>query len=78
MTGGEIYRGSALPEWSGVYVYGDYCSGKIWGLLRTADGWKNQLLFSTGYRITSFGADEAGEVYLANYNDGDVYQLVRK
>jgi glucose/arabinose dehydrogenase len=78
VNGGEVYRGSALPEWSGVYIYGDYCSGKIWGLLHTASGWKNQLLFSSGYRITTFGADEAGELYLANYDNGGIYQLVQK
>lgn len=78
VTGGEVYRGPALPEWSGVYVYGDYCSGKIWGLLRAADGWQNQLLFSSGYKITSFGLDEAGELYVTNYDDGGIYQLVQK
>jgi hypothetical protein len=78
VTGGEVYRGSALPEWSGVYVYGDYSSGKIWALLRTTDGWKNELLFSTGFSITSFGTDGTGELYLANYADGGVYKLVRK
>jgi hypothetical protein len=77
VTGGEVYRGSALPEWSSVYVYGDYGSGNIWGLLRSADGWKNELLFSTVFSITTFGADEAGELYLANYDDGGIYQLVR-
>lgn len=78
VTGGEVHRGSELPEWSGVYVYADYCSGRIWGLLRAVDGWKNQLLFSSSYRITSFGVDEAGALYLTNYEDGGIYQLVRK
>jgi hypothetical protein len=67
-----------MPEWNGIYLYGDYCSGFVWGLLRSSDGeWMNQLLFQTGARITSFGQDEAGEVYLVS-DGGEVYQLVRK
>jgi len=30
ITGGHIYRGSAYPALRGVYLYGDYCSGRIW------------------------------------------------
>lgn len=78
ITGGEVYRGTAMPEWAGVYFYGDYCSGKIWGLLRTADGWKNKLLFESGVSITTFGLDEAKEIYLASYREGEIYQLTKK
>jgi glucose/arabinose dehydrogenase len=78
VTGGEVYRGQAMPEWNGVYLYGDYCSGMIWGLLPAAEGWRNELLFHEGFRITSFGLDEAGEVYLATYSDGGIYQLAAK
>ncbi|HLF90758.1 MAG TPA: PQQ-dependent sugar dehydrogenase, partial [Anaerolineales bacterium] len=78
VTGGYVYRGSALPEWFGVYLYGDYCSGQVWGLLRDANGvWQNTLLFETGVLITSFGEDEAGEVYLVA-RQGDIYKLVRR
>jgi glucose/arabinose dehydrogenase len=78
ITGGQVYRGQAMPEWNGVYSFGDYCSGKIWGLLRTAGGWKNQLLFKSGFTITTFGRDESGEIYVANYTDGGIYELVKK
>jgi glucose/arabinose dehydrogenase len=73
VTGGYVYRGAALPEWQGVYFYGDYCSGKIWGLPRPALG-QSQLLFQTGFRISTFGVDEAGELYVADYN-GTIYRL---
>lgn len=78
MTGGYVYRGAQLPEWSGIYLYGDYGSGLVWGLLRDAEGdWQNALLFQTGLTISSFGEDEQGEVYLVNYR-GELYRLERK
>lgn len=77
VTGGYVYRGSNLPEWQGVYLYGDYCSGKVWGLLRNPDGsWQNALLFETGFNISSFGVDQSGEVYLVDYS-GNVYRLAK-
>lgn len=72
VTGGYVYRG-AMPEWNGIYLYGDYCSGNIWGLIRSGDGWQDQLLFAEG-RITSFGQDDAGEVYLI-LDGGDILRL---
>ena len=39
ITGGEVYRGSAYPDMDGVYFYGDFCSGRIWGLWRNGDAW---------------------------------------
>lgn len=78
VTGGYVYRGTALPNWQGVYLYGDYGSGKVWGLLRLANGeWENALLFETGARITSFGEDEEGELYLVDYS-GVLFRLERK
>jgi glucose/arabinose dehydrogenase len=78
VTGGKVYRGKALPEWSGVYIYGDFCSGKVWGLLRQPGGaWQNGLLFQLQAYIAAFGQDEAGEVYLVNYA-GTILKLSRK
>lgn len=78
VTGGEVYRGASLPGLQGVYLYGDYCSGTVWGLLRQADGgWQNQLMFQVQAQIASFGRDEAGELYLADLQ-GNVYKLVGK
>ena len=75
VTGGYVYRGEELPAMKGIYLYGDYCSGKIWGLFRDADGaWQNQVLFATGLNISSFGEDAAGELYLVDLGGG-VYRL---
>jgi glucose/arabinose dehydrogenase len=78
VTGGFVYRGAELPDWYGVYLYGDFASGKVWGLLRLVDGsWQNSLLFETGALISSFGQDENGEIYLVNYN-GELLRLVSR
>jgi glucose/arabinose dehydrogenase len=75
VTGGVVYRGAALPEMNGIYLYGDYGTGLVWGLLRNPDGsWQNQLLFDSGANITSFGEDESGEVYLVDRN-GNILKL---
>ncbi|MEW6286884.1 MAG: PQQ-dependent sugar dehydrogenase [Chloroflexota bacterium] len=76
VTGGYVYRG-AMPEWDGIYLYGDYCTGFIWGLMRLDGAWQTQVLFDTDVNITSFGQDKNGEVYLLA-DGGEVYQLVRK
>ena len=75
VIGGYVYRGQSLPEWQGVYLYGDYASGNIWGLIPQEGGaWLNAMLFETLFTITSFGEDEAGEIYLTDYAGG-VYRL---
>lgn len=77
VTGGQVYRGRAFPEWQGVYLYGDFCSGNIWGLLKTEDGFVNSLLFKTNFQISTFGLDDEGEIYVASYS-GVVYRLSRE
>jgi glucose/arabinose dehydrogenase len=75
IVGGYVYRGS-MPEWNGIYLYGDYCTGIIWGLIHTDNGWKTQLLFDLPVTITSFGQDEKGELYLLS-DSGEVFRLVK-
>jgi glucose/arabinose dehydrogenase len=60
ITGGYVYRGAqgALPV--GTYVYGDYCTGEIFGW----NGAQNLLLLDTALNISSFGEDQAGELYV--------------
>lgn len=69
VTGGYVYRGKATPGIRGRYFYADYCSGKVWSF--SWDGAKandlkehTQELGTGGQMITSFGQDEAGEVYV--------------
>lgn len=75
VIGGYIYRGQTLTAWQGVYLYGDYGSGRVWGLLHLADGsWQNTQMFETGSRISSFGEDEEGNIYLVD-DTGSLYIL---
>jgi glucose/arabinose dehydrogenase len=76
VTGGYVYRG-AMTEWNGVYLYGDYCTGFIWGLIRSGEAWQKQFLFDTEVNITSFGQDATGELYILG-DSGGVYVLTRK
>jgi glucose/arabinose dehydrogenase len=78
VTGGYVYRGPSLPEFNGVYVFGDFCFGTVWGLIRTpAGGWQSAILFNNIGRIASFGEDEVGELYLLDLG-GTVYRLTKK
>lgn len=75
VTGGVVVRDPSLPAWNGVYLFGDYCSGIIWGILPDgAGGWSTQQLYDTGFNISSFGSDASGRVYLTDLNGG-LYQL---
>lgn len=76
VTGGVVYRGS-MPEWQGIYLYADYCRGTIWGLLNADGQWQTQALFEAGLTVTTFGQDEAGEVYLAS-DSGEILRLTRR
>jgi hypothetical protein len=78
VTGGTVYRGKALPEFAGIYLFGDFCSGTIWGLLRdNSQNWQGKVLFSTPYKISAFGSDENGEIYLLDLQGG-LYRLTTK
>jgi glucose/arabinose dehydrogenase len=77
VTGGYVYRGNVSPQMRGVYFYGDYCSGRLWGLSQTSPGtWVNQLIVDTAYTLSSFGEDEAGELYLTDYSGGRVVRII--
>jgi len=78
ITGGEVYRGSALAATlGGRYVFGDFCSGVVYALREAApsgDAGVDELA-RAGFRISTFGRDEAGDVYVADYGGGRVLRL---
>lgn len=80
VTAGHLYRGEAVPTLQRAFVYGDFCSGQLWTVYRDASGaWVDAPLTDTNYTISSFGLDEAGELYLVDYGQagaGSLYQFV--
>jgi len=76
VTGGYVYHGTQFPQLNGVYIYGDYCTGTLWGLRHEADGsWSQAELLASGKIISSFGLDAAGELYLIDHRSGEVWQV---
>jgi glucose/arabinose dehydrogenase len=69
VTGGYVYRGSAVPALRGRYVFGDYCSGKVWSY---SGGKATQ--FASVPQLSSFGEDAAGELYATSLT-GSIYKL---
>jgi glucose/arabinose dehydrogenase len=78
ITGGYVYRGTRLPGLVGAYVYADYESGEVWALRYNATSDPtNNLLVDMTVRISSFGVDESGDLFICAF-DGKIYKLVAK
>ncbi len=75
ITGGYVYSGERLPSLSSHYVFGDYCSGRIWAI-KHKNGITSEpfLLADANFQIPSFGVDELGELYVLS-SSGGVYRL---
>lgn len=76
VTGGFVYRGEEFPTLNGFYFYADYCSGRVWAAQPQGTGWESTQLANTGYWISSFGEDQAGELYLVDLVGGRILKLV--
>ncbi len=76
VMGGYVYRGSKSFVMQGTYLYGDLCSGKVFGLTKNANNtWTSTILARTSYQISSFGEDEQGELYLTDLNNNLVVKI---
>ena len=75
ITGGYRYRGTRHAEARGLYLFGDYCSGRVWAAAEADGAWHATEVIDTGFNISSFGEDEAAELYVADH-DGALYRLV--
>lgn len=78
VTGGYVYRGKALTGLRGHYLYGDFCTGRLWAAQRNKNNWKAVELLDTDFIISTFGEDAQGEVYVADYARGTLYKLTTK
>jgi glucose/arabinose dehydrogenase len=77
VTGGYRYRGALFPFLDGAYLFGDFCTGVIWGGRRDGTGpWRMQQLLDSPYQLATFGEDEQGELYLASFSaTGTLYRI---
>jgi len=76
VTGGYVYRGAAVADLRGFYVFGDYGSGRIWAVPASSDqGVAPTELVDTALSISSFAEDNDGELYVLNYS-GNVWRIV--
>jgi glucose/arabinose dehydrogenase len=77
VSGGYVYRGARWPMLEGIYLYGDFCSGTMWGLAadQAAAGPTEAVeLMDTGESISSFGEDETGELFMVSL-DGSIFRV---
>jgi glucose/arabinose dehydrogenase len=77
VTGGYRYRGSAIPELQGMYVYADFGSGKIWFAAEQDGTWGASEWQDTDLNISSFAEDASGELYVIDYR-GPIYKLTKE
>jgi glucose/arabinose dehydrogenase len=76
ITGGYVYRGAAVAGLAGTYLYADYCAGTIWGLEAAAGKPAPRVLLESGLSVSSFGEDEAGELYVVDLAGGRLFRVV--
>jgi glucose/arabinose dehydrogenase len=76
ITGGYVYRGRSFPRMEGIYFFGDYNTGRIWGIQRDPSGnWIDRQFLDTSLRISAFGEDEEGNLYVASLFTGEIYRF---
>ncbi len=76
ITGGFVYRGTDFPDLEGIYFYGDYCTGDIFGLqANSGGGWQSQKLADfQDFDLVTFGEDYRGELYAGGLS-GRILQI---
>jgi glucose/arabinose dehydrogenase len=75
VTGGHVYRGARQPDLVGIYVFADYCSGRIFTLHVDEGTVTPKVVMESGLDITAFGVGEDGEIYLAHAG-GSIHRVV--
>jgi hypothetical protein len=79
VIGGYVYRGTRFPALRGAYVYGDECTGKVWVLdASNPTGSAPRQELDTDLSISSFGEDDAAELYLTSLGSGQLFQVTAR
>ena len=76
ITGGFVYRGKKFPDLYGSYIFGDWETRRVWGVAVDGEklGERREIVEPT-VRLSAFGEDNQGELYLVDYDDGTIHML---
>jgi len=76
VTGGYVYRGAQYPAMAGAYIFGDYCSGRIWAVVAGGSATQTpRLLLDTSHAISSFGESEGHSLLMTDLASGEIFKL---
>lgn len=75
ITGGYVYRGSEYPTLQGLYIYADFCSGRIWAL-NPADTTNVEVGNFADNQFVGFGENAQGDLFLAAIGQGKIYKII--
>ena len=77
VIGGYVYRGEAIGDLRGWYLFSDYCTGTLFGIPSDAEGVIGpRTLLSLGFSVSTFGEGPDGELYVADLGAGTIYRIV--
>lgn len=77
VTGGYVYRGSGIPDLVGFYLFGDFGSGRIWAVAADSEqGTEPDELLVTPISISSFAESNTGELFVLDFGNGTMHQIV--
>ena len=83
IVGGAVYRGTKVPRLQGVFLYADFCNGRIWGLQRPDARFpgclaKHVASECASVPVSSIGEDEEGNVYVVGFQDGVISMIIER
>jgi glucose/arabinose dehydrogenase len=82
ITGGYVYRGSAIPAWQGFYFFSDWGNSEVWAMHRDSSGvWQTHQVDNSQSPLVqppTLGVDEQGNLYSAGFGDGKIYEFIER
>ena len=75
ITGGYVFRGPGSTRMNGMYLYADFGTGRIFALAQQGSTWQSRELVDTDFLISTFGEDQSGRIYFADYSTGGIYLI---
>lgn len=75
-VGGYVYRGDDFSGIYGQYLFGDFCTGRIWRTAYTDGAWVTAQVADLNGGVSTFGEDADGEMYIGTFISGEVFRIV--